>query len=697
MRHNAAILCCAFTLALALHGKNTSAAATPSAAQDWPSFGGQADEQRYSPLSQINDGNVSQLGLAWYQDLPFEHSVSAPVAAEGKVFTATGHSLVSAFDAVRGKLLWRYDSEAAIKSGSLKLRNGFGIRGLAYADGRIFVGAHDGRLVALDAKTGTLAWSVLTTEEGDNRYVTGAPRAFAGKVLIGHGGADGAGARGYVACYAADSGRLLWRFYTVPGDPAKGFENDAMEMAAKTWYGQWWKYGGGGTAWNALTYDPDFNRFYIGTGNGYPYNQFLRSEGKGDNLFLSSIVAVDADTGKYLWHYQTNPGEQWDYNAAMDMTLATLTIDGTPRKVLMQAPKNGFFYVIDRVDGKLISAQPFAKVTWASKIDLETGRPVENPGARYHDKELFEMWPSKRGAHNWLPQSYSPKTGLVYLPVAEAGMTIGDKGLDLQHYTGPVNTMGGLGITGDSNPDLPGSRRGFLKAWDPVAQRARWSVELPGDFPGGTMATAGNLVFQGTIDRRFKAYAADSGKLLWSFDARSPVAAPPITYSVNGRQYVTVITGNGSAPGGFYSKGIAGFGMEYRTMPRRVLTFALNGKAKLPPAPPLRRLVAPHDPDFQLDKALAERGALLYRTTYCLVCHGPAGVSGGTAPDLRLSPVVRQGEAFKAVVRGGAMIPRGMPQFSELSDADLDALRQYLRGLGQALPKAAPAASGDGQ
>ncbi len=698
MKPGFVVSCCTLMLLAVAHAGNAHGANADMKDEAWPSFGGQADEQRYSPLTQINDRNIGELGLAWYQDLPFQHAVSAPVAAEGKVFTATGHSLVSAFDAVTGKLLWRHDSGAAARAGSLKLRNGFGIRGLSYADGRIFVGTHDGRLLALDAKNGEPVWSVLTTEEGDNRFITGAPRAFAGRVLIGHAGADGAGARGYVTCYDTVTGRQLWRFHTVPGDPAKGFENETMEMAARTWHGQWWTYGAGGTAWNALTYDPEFNRFYIGVGNGFPFNQELRSEGKGDNLFLSSVVAVDADTGKYVWHYQTNPGEQWDYNATMDMTLATLTIAGEARKVLMTAPKNGFFYVLDRSTGKLISAAPFAKVTWAEKIDLESGRPVEHPGARDHGKELFEMWPSVRGAHNWLPQSFNPGTGLVYLPVLEEGRILGDKGIDLNKVPGPVNTLGGSGIYIDFTTDLPGSGRSFLKAWDPLTQQARWSIELPGDFPGGTMTTGGNLVFQGRIDHQFNAYAADSGKLLWSFDARSPVVAPPIAYSIDGRQYVTVLTGSGNAAGGLFAERIARIiQVDYRTMPRRVLTFSLGGTAKLPPAPPPPRVVAAQDPGFRPDQVVAGRGQMLFYMSGCANCHGMKLTPAGTAPDLRLSPTILDGGTFKSIVRDGALIPNGMPGFTELSDTDAEAIRQFLRSVAQTLPQAEPAARKTGQ
>jgi quinohemoprotein ethanol dehydrogenase len=569
-----------------------------------------------------------------------------------------------------------------------KLRQGYGSRGLAYAGGRVFIATQDGRLIALDGKTGQPIWTTQTIAKDDNAYISGAPRVFDGKVIIGFGGADGGGVRGYVSCYDAASGRLLWRFYTVPGNPAVDHD-ETTRIAAKTWHGEWWKKGGGGTAWNGLTYDPELKRFYIGTGNGYPYNHVLRSPGGGDNLFLASIVAVDAATGKYIWHYQINPGEQWDYKTTQDITLATIPIDGKPRKVLLQAPTNGFFYVLDRTTGKLLSAKPFVKVTWASGIDMKTGRPIETPGARYHGKALFEMWPNIVGGHSWLPQSYSPKTGLVYIPTIQRGMIIGDKGLDLakeQLPVHPANVNAGMGVTGSYLPDFKG-QGSFLRAWDPVTQTARWSVALPGDWPGGTMATGGSLVFQGRIDNRFNAYDAKDGKLLWSYDTRSPVVAPPISYAVGGKQYVTVITGTGGAGGGYHGKGLQAFEVDYRTMARRVLTFAIGGTATLPPAPPRVPRVAPADPDFRRDDGLAQRGNIAYHIA-CGTCHGGAGMAAGTAPDLRISPIPASHDAFFSVVRDGALVPNGMPRFDDLPPDQIEAIRQYLRTLGQDLPKA---------
>jgi len=638
---------------------------------DWPSFGRTPGEQHYSPLDEIDRDSVARLSLAWYQDLPPGNTVTAPVAADGKLFVTTGHSLIRAFDAASGKLLWEYDSGTRRRAGFI-LRFGYGPKGLAYWNRRVFIATHDGHVVALDAGDGEPLWERTTIEPGDGRYVNGPPRVFDGKVIIGHGGADSGPVRGYVDAFDAMSGDRLWRFYTVPGDPAEGFESPAMEMAARTWSGRWWRHGGGGTVWNAISYDPELDLVYLGTGNGYPYNHLLRSAGKGDNLFLCSIVALDAKSGRYVWHYQTNPAEQSDYNAAMDMTLATLVIDGRERKVLMQAPKNGFFYLIDRSSGELISARPHARVSWATHVDLATGRPVEVPGYRYHGRGMFELWPSVTGAHSWLPQSFSPRTGLVYIPAIERVSTIGDEGLDLS------SPDAGVGVVGDLNLEIEGARRSFLRAWDPVEQRERWKVELPGDWPAGTMATAGDLVFQGTLDGRFVAYDAISGLEAWSYEVGVPIVAPPISFAVGGAQYVAVLTGAGTSGSGLFAPASRGYRVDYR-MPRRVLTFSLDGVASLPVDPPPPPMVAPDDPDYVPDAALEQQGASQFAAAACFVCHGQRAANSGAAPDLRLSSCPSDRDAFHAVVRDGALVDLGMPRFDELSSEQVEAIRQYLR------------------
>jgi quinohemoprotein ethanol dehydrogenase len=651
---------------------------------DWESFGRTAAEDHYSPLTEINDRTIQRLKLAWWMDLPPGNSVTAPVEVDGTLYMATGYSLLRAIEARTGKVLWTYDPKA-VEAAGRKLRQGWGIRGLSYSNGRLYVGTQDGRLIAVDAKSGRLLWSALTVDPGDVRFISGPPRVFNNKVVIGHGGADVGSIRGYVDCYDGRTGERLWRFYTVPGNPADGFENKAMEVAAKTWFGEWWKYGGGGTVWNSITFDPEFNAFYLGTGNGAPWNRKIRSAGKGDNLFLASVVAVDADTGAYKWHYQENPGESWDYNASMDMELATLTLDGKRRKVLMTAPKNGFFYVIDRSDGKLISAAPFAKVNWASRIDVATGRPVEMPNIRYENGETT-MWPGPVGAHSWPPMSFNVKTGLVYLPTIELPATYNDKAIDPNTWKRvPGNTVD-TGVELGFTPDLPGAGTSYLQAWDPVHQRSVWRVPNPSYWNGGTMTTGGNLVFQGQIDSKFNAYAADTGHLLWSYDAGAAVIAPPISYSVAGRQYVTVLSGNdtsGAAFGVLYQQ----YGIDYRTQKRRVLTFTLDGTAVLPPTPPPAKFEPIADADYRDDVVSAKRGEKIY-ALYCAVCHGVVVVAGGHAPDLRSSPVPLTEESFSSIVRDGALMPKGMPRFEELADGERSDLRQYIRSEAQAASKA---------
>lgn len=658
---------------------DNAALANEADSVNWAAYGRSFSEQRFSTLDQINRDTVKRLGLAWSLDLPDVWNVSStPLAVDGVLYLAVGFSVIKAVDAVSGKLLWSYDPKVDGK----KMRMAWGIRGLAFWKNKVYAGVQDGRLFALDAKTGQLIWEALTTTPGDNRYITGAPRVFNGHVLIGHGGADFGHVRGYVTAYDADTGRQLWRWFAVPGNPADGFEDPSQELAAKTWTGQWWKFGGGGSAWNALTYDPEFNRVYIGTGNGGPWNRKLRSPGGGDNLFLCSVVALDADTGKYLWHYQTTPGETWDFNSTMDMVLATVQIEGKPRKVLMHAPKNGFFYVLDRETGKLISAEKIGKVTWAERIDMQTGRPVEVRGARYENGEAL-IWPGSGGTHNWQPMAYSPDSGLVYIPARELPGYYDDRGYTPENYD--MDRDGPMGVHGffDDIPKNAGSSS--LLAWDPVHQKKAWEKPLPGATPGGVMATHGGLVFQGQSDGKLVARDAKDGQELWNFDMGVGTQAPPITYSVNGKQYVSVLAG---WSGGLMVLGSlsAQHGWVGREHPRRLLTFALDGDARLPPsaAPSIPQPL--HDAGFKVDSALASRGRTLYQK--CTICHGVAAVSGGYAPDLRASAIPLNTAAFTTIVRDGALQSRGMPPFAELSDADVQALQHYIRQQAEYKPSA---------
>lgn len=649
---------------------------------DWTAYGGTYGEQHFSPLAQINAQNISHLGLAWSIDLPPGNSVSEPLEIDGILYFVTGYGLVHAAEAKTGRLLWQYDPETYKLAGP-KLRPAWGSRGLAWWHGKIYVGTQDGRLIAIDAHSGMPVWTVMTVSPVDMNYITGAPRILDGKVIIGFGGADVGPARGYVSTYDAETGKLLWRWYTVPGNPAKGFENKAMEMAAKTWAGEWWKYGGGGTVWNAMSYDPETNTVFIGVGNGSPWNHKARSAGTGDNLFLCSVVALDANTGTYKWHYQINPGESWDYTATNDMEFADLDIGGRMHKVLMTAPKNGFFYVIDRVTGKLLSAEPIAKVNWATKIDLKTGRPVEVPAARYPNGTTFVIWPAGFGAHNWYPMAFSPQTKLAYIPITERGQAWTDWEVENDRWRrdSPISTAQGAAtsyFTGQGDP-LYGTSR--LDAWDPITQKRVWSQATPGIESGGVMATAGNLVFQGLLDGRFVAYAADTGKLLWSLQTNAPMLAPPISYSIDGRQYIAVQTGVGGS-GAMMGRELAPFAVDYRNQARRVLTFVLDGRGTLPQ--PTRITLKPvDDPDYQVNEAEAKRGERTYGIR-CVPCHGVNAVAGGAAPDLRTSSISLSADSFRRVVKDGALLPAGMPRFQELSDSDLADIRQYIRVQAQA-------------
>ena len=647
--------------------------------RDWPGYGRTFGEQHYSPLTDINDSNIANLGIAWALELPPGPVATQPIAVDGVIYLATGLSVIRAVDAVSGKLLWTYDPKVGDVAGA-KLRQGWGSRGIGYWHGKVYTGTIDGRLIAVDAKTGKEVWSAQTTDgESDGRYVTTAPRVMNGRVLIGHGGADSSNIRGYVVAYDAESGKELWRFYTVPGNPANGFEDKAQEMAAKTWYGEWWKYGGGANVWNAMSYDPETDTVFIGTGNGAPWNRKIRSEGKGDNLFVSSIVALDGRTGGYKWHYQTNPGESWDYNAVMDMHLATVVVDGRERKVLMQAPKNGFLYVLDRETGKLIAANKIVKVTWASSIDLTTGRPVQDPDSWYPDGKNFELWPSFTGAHSAPPSAYDPRTGMMYIPTIEKGAVYHDRDTKIEGWKrAPLNAYDfGVNFSFTAKISDPLQNTSWLLAVDPLTGKQAWKVRTPHDMNGGLMVTAGNLVFQGQNDGMFSAYNTRNGALLWRIDAQAPVIGAPISFRANGRQYITVVAGMGSSASNVLAVGGATDLWDYQTQTRRLLTFAIGGKVRLPKPGPMKAAV-PADPDYRSDPAVEEQGAAAY-TLRCFGCHGPAALSGGGAPDLRKSAIPLSAEAFAGVVRDGLLRANGMPDFKEMDDQTREALRQYLR------------------
>ncbi len=651
--------------------------ASPAQAQpdsNWPSYGLDHTEQRFSPLTQINGENVSELGLDWALDVPDAVSLnSTPLFIDGTLYFSADRGIVHAVDAETGTLIWSYDPQAW-KHAPRSIAIGFNTnRGIAHWRGRIFVGTGDGRLVAIDAGTGDVLWATRAFPVGERKAINGAPRAFDGKVFIGNSGAE-FGTRGYVEAYDAVSGERLWRFYTVPGDPSDGFENAAMEMAAETWHGEWWKVFGGGTVWNALTFDPELKLLYVGVGNGDPWDHDLRSQGKGDNLFLCSIVALKADTGEYVWHYQLNPGEQWDYKATADMILADLEIDGRERKVLLQAPTNGFFYVLDRATGEFLSAEKYEKATWAERIDPQSGRPVEAPGVRMKPGEKKLIYPSPFGAHNWQSMSFNPSTRLAYIPTMHMpALYSKSKKVEFRE------NFFVIGMDTEYPNTEPEDGTGALLAWDPVMQRARWRVGYDAIWNGGTLTTAGGLVFHGTGAGAFHAYDADSGEALWQFDATRGITAAPITYALDGKQHIVLPVGWGGQAS-FGVPAMQKHGWKYKGPGIRLLSFSLEGKGSLPPAGPslpLRPVDTGEDP---IDATLADLGNGLYHRSSCAVCHGLAAVSNGAAgPDLRESAYLTDYRAFRKVVVEGTLLERSMPMFDDLTETEVRAVFEYVR------------------
>ena len=644
---------------------------------NWMTHGRSYDEQRFSPLTQITYKNVSQLGLAWFYDLDTHRGQeSTPLVIDGVMYFTTAWSKVFALNAATGALLWSYDPKVSPEwavNACCDVVN----RGVAAWNGKLFLGTLDGRLVALEAATGKPAWETLTIDRNSRYTITGAPRVVKGKVIIGNGGAE-MGVRGYVSAYDAETGKMVWRFYMVPDDPSKPFESPILEKAAKTWTGEWWKYGGGGTVWDSIVYDPELDLLYVGVGNGGPWNQRIRSPQGGDNLFLSSIVALKPDNGEYVWHYQETPAEMWDFTATQTIIIADLSIDGQLRNVLLHAPKNGFFYVIDRATGALISAKPYTYINWASGVDMKTGRPIETPIARYSGADPAPVVPGPLGAHSWQPMSYSPLTGLVYIPVNDVGFKYKSPEHFAEKHLAPNY---GIDLVAAGIPQDPKIKqailntvKGKLVAWDPVQQKQAWAVERPGPWNGGTLPTGGCLVFEGTAGGNFEAYRADNGEKLWSFAAQTGVMAGPVTYTANGEQYVAVVVGWG----GVFPllAGEVSFKSGRVRNVSRVLAFKIGGKATLPALPEVEepRL---NPPPSTASTATIRQGEQLFQR-YCSTCHGDVAVSGGITPDLRYSSTLNNDQWFH-IVLGGMLKSNGMISFAkELSRPDAAAIREYV-------------------
>jgi quinohemoprotein ethanol dehydrogenase len=634
-------------------------------ARNWLSYGRTYSEQRYSPLNRINSDNAKNLGLAWFADLDTNRGQEAtPLAIDGVVYISTAWSMVKAYDGVTGRLLWSYDPAVPRVIGVNACCDAVN-RGVAAWNNKIYVATLDGRLVALDAATGRPVWSVLTVDPNKPYTITQAPRVIKGRVIIGSSGGEYE-TRGYISAYDAETGKMSWRFYTVPGDPSKPFENEAMARAAKTWSGEWWKLGGGGPVWDSISFDPKLNLLYFGVGNGGDWNQRKRSLNNGDNLYIASIVALNADTGAYVWHYQATPGDEWDYDAIGQLILADLEIQRTRRQVLMQANKNGFFYVLDRKTGALISAVPIVPITWAKGIDMKTGRPIEAENARYSIRgKPVDILPGPVGAHSWIPMAFSPDTGLVYIPAVKIA----------NHFSPPKKDMPSspLGWNIDIGFTTTSVHQGFLLAWDPIHQKEAWRVTYRGPWNGGIVATAGNIVAQGDAAGNFNIYRADNGEHIWSMFAQSGIIGGPCTYEVNAEQYIAVLSGWGGVYPLNGGKEAADSG-NLRNV-SRLLVFKLGGQAALPPLEPTKLVIDP--PPEPTDTASIARGEGLF-DQHCLVCHGENAISGGVIPDLRASVFLGSG-FFYNIVLDGTLQNEGMVSFkSVLNRDDATAIRNYV-------------------
>lgn len=658
----------------------SNARATP----DWPTHGLDYAETRHSKLAQIDTGNVKNLGLVWSYNLESTRGVEAtPLVVDGIMYVTASWSVVHAVDVRSGQRLWSYDPKVDRSigyKGCCDVVN----RGVALWQGKVFVAAYDGRLIALDAATGQVAWERDTIIDRKYSYtITGAPRVYKGKVIIGNGGAE-FGVRGYITAYDAATGQQAWRWFTVPGDPSKPYEDASMARAAKTWdpAGKYWEAGGGGTAWDTMSFDPELNLMYVGTGNGSPWARSKRSPAGGDNLYLASIVALNPDTGKYVWHYQQTPGDNWDFTSTQPMILADLKISGQPRKVILHAPKNGFFFVIDRKSGKLISAKNFVDVNWATGYGPD-GRPIETPLARVADRPR-EVIPSPYGAHNWHSMSFNPKTGLVYLPAQGVPVNLLDNKAWTFNGQRPGEPMSGVGwnLAMFANVEPPQSKPfGRLIAWDPVKQQAAWTQEHVSPWNGGTLTTAGNLVFQGTADGRFVAYHAASGDKLWEAPTGTGVVAAPVTYLVDGKQYVSIAVGWG----GVYGQAMRA---TEKQGPGTVYTFAIGGSAKMPDLSAYGRGTLVQGVPY--DAKLYQEGTAVY-VANCVFCHGVPGVDrGGNIPNLGYSgaEVITHLERF---LFKGPGLANGMPDFTgKLQPADVEKIKAFIQGTADAIrPKPA--------
>lgn len=670
---------------------------------EWRTGGHDAAETYYSPLNRINDSNVAKLGYAWSYDLRTTLGMEAtPVVVDEVMYASAPWGFVHAIDARTGTGLWSFDptSDPGV---TRKVCCGIVNRGLALSKGRVFIGSLDGRLFALDAKSGRIVWQTDTIIDHDRGYtVTGSPYVAGDVVVIGNSGGE-LDARGYVSAYQIADGTLAWRFFTVPASTNGPFEHKELEAAARTWDpNSRWDVGLGGTVWDGMAYDADLDLLYVGVGNAALYPRRLRSPAGGDNLYVSSILALHSRTGRMAWHYQTTPGDQWDYTATQKMVLADLIIDGRRRHVLMQAPKNGFFYVLDRVNGKIISAKAYVPVTWASSVDEVTGRPMETGRGDYSTSPRL-VFPSPAGGHNWHPMAFNPHTGLVYIPTLEAGAVFWIPNSAFVYKKGGMNTgalyafpaenAGSWGLGSEAAQQLPPLSelargqpdtkiRGFLRAWDPVAQRTVWEVETSDQWEGqmnalwnggGVMATAGGLVFQGRSTGYLHVYRATDGRQLATIKVGTSMMAAPMTYEIDGVQYVAIQAGFGGALGGTYPAGTAA---ERYGNASRIVAFKVGGDAVPLPAEVHRskNFPRPSVDRFGTADDIALGNELFKR--HCARCH--LNIAPGAIPDLRRMSRETQ-ERFEEIVLQGTLATKGMGSFQGvLSPSDAQNIRSAI-------------------
>jgi quinohemoprotein ethanol dehydrogenase len=643
--------------------------------RNWFLKGGSFRGDHYTPLARVNDENVGDLGLAWSTELPIpDGTPTTPIIVDGTIYIGGAYSRVVAIDAASGDIRWTYDPDmqsAFAKRPQLSWISRAN-RGVAVWDGSVFLTTADCRLISVDAATGKHQWTKQVCDNEMGYSISDSPYVGGGKVFVGNAGSESQeNNRGYVSAYDPKTGEQLWRFYIVPSHIPEENDTPALRMAAETWSGDTLEtIGGGGNSWNEMTYDPASNQLFFGTSGSARYDYPTRSPDGGDNLFLSSIVAVDADTGEYRWHYQTVDQDSWDYNATMNIVVADITIDGEDRETVLIAPKNGFHYALDKHTGELLTAGKYARVNWATHINMETGRPEYDPAAQYwnaEDGEKVYFWPNFWGAHSWNPMAFHPELGLTYIPTIDLPSEIDNQG----------NSEDVVMVTEvDGRPHAPGK----LVAFDPASQRIRWSVDHALPYNGGLMATAGNLVFQGNALGEFVAYAADSGEKLWAVQTGSAINAAPASYAIGDEQYIVVPIG---VAGGLQYRYPDMHAAERVQGPVRLMAFSLGGDASIPAIsttePPL-----PEQPALEASAETIEAGGAMY-AEYCRFCHGPAGVAryGGSVPDLRYATEETHA-TWHGIVVGGARAANGMPAM-ELSIEDSEAIRSYVLWLSETL------------